>query len=686
MTVRLRRVLSTAAAACALALACAPVLAQTQPGAGQIINLRDAEIGVFIDQVSAITGYSFVVGPEVQGNVTVVSQFPLTPEEVFETFLATLRVQGYAAVRLGPGEYSIVAQDAAARSAGAPSAAPGDSFSTVILRLDAVNAESAAQSITPILSPQGTVTPNLQSNSVIVVDYVSNLERVRQIVAELDRDDSEIVSVPVINMSAREMADIIRDLNEGPTGPQGSLSAVPVRAGNSVVLRGEATAVARMAELVRELDRTSQRQDTIRVIRLQNADAEELVPVLQNLAGTLTTIPSQGGESATTVSSTQPGAPVITLDPSTNSLVLSAPPETLNEMERVIAELDVRRPQVLVEGIIVEVSDTLSRQLGLQFLFGGEPGSGIPFAATSYPGSAPNLLALAGALIDDERVGGGEDGILGDAAAASLLNANGAFLGAGGQTDDGAIFGVILNAVQGDRDSNVLSTPHITTLDNQEAYINVGQEIPISTGEVLSESNDNPFRTIDRKPVGVSLTVTPQIGEGDTIRLQIAQEVSTVIGPVSAASDELITSLREIETTVLADNGEVIVLGGLIQEDDQIQQDKTPLLGDIPVLGAAFRNSDTSRTRTNLMVFIRPTIMRDADTARAETATRFEYMRGQQAAAQAAHGQDGEISLDRVFRDAMGNAAQPVAPPSIAPQAPVPQSAPAEAAPESAIR
>lgn len=666
------RILSAALAVCAIVIAIAAAPAGAQSPSGQILNLRDVDIRVFIDQVSAATGYTLIVGPEVQGAVTVVSQAPMSPEEIWEAFLQTLRVYGFAAVRTGAGEYNVVPQDTAVRAAPAGPDDSGASFSTVILRLSNVTAEDAARSIAPILTPQGSVTPNIQTNTVIVVDYVSNLQRVRQVVTQLDQDNSEIVSVPVVNMSAREMADIINGLSPTPAGTPGALSAVPVRAGNTVVLRGDPAAVARMAALARDLDRTSLRQDTIRVVRLQNADAEEIVPVLQQIAGTFVQ-PGDGGEGAVVAGPAgAPGAPVITYDPATNSLVLSAPPETLNEMERVIAELDVRRPQVLVEAIIVEISDTLSRELGLQYLFTGDADSGIPFMASTYPGSAPNLLALAGALIDDERVGGGEDGALGEAAANSLLNANGAITGFGGQTSSGAIFGAILTAVQTDRDSNILSTPHITTLDNQTAYIDVGQEIPISTGEVLSDSNDNPFRTIERKTVGVRLDVTPQISEGDTIRLELTQNASQVIGPVSSSNPELITSVREIGTTVLADNGEIIVLGGLIQEDDQLREDKVPVLGDVPVLGAAFRSTSKSRARTNLMVFIRPTIIRDAASARAAAAVRMDYMRGEQAAAMADAGREGEISIDRVFRDAMGGGVLPSAQPAPTPAPPAP--------------
>ncbi len=650
--------------------AAAPALAQSPQG--QIINLRNADISALIDQVSATTGYTFVVGPEVRGEVTVVSQIPLSPEEVFEVFLSTLRVHGFSAVRIDTGVYRIVPQDAAAGDPGAGGFnASGDSFSTVVLRLNNVGAQEAAQSIMPMLGPQGAVTANPQSNAVIIVDYASNLQRLRSVVAELDRDRSEIVSVPVVNMSAREMADIITGLNAGPTGATGAVSAVPVRSGNTVVLRGEPDTVARMAGLIGDLDRTSLRQDTVRVVRLQNADAEELAPVLENLLGALTQ-PGEGAEGAPAVPGIT-GGPSITVYASTNSLVLSAPPETLNEMERVIGELDVRRPQVLVEAIIVEVSDTVARDLGVQFLLAGSRDSSIPFAATSYSGSAPSLLALAGALIDDERVGGGEDGFLGDTAAASALGSRGALIGVGGQNSSGALFGAILNAVQADQDSNVLSTPSITTLDNQEALINVGQEIPISTGEVLSASNNNPFRTIERKDVGVRLAVRPQIGDGDTIKLFISQEASSVLGPVSVSSGELVTSKRQIETTVLADNSEIIVLGGLIQDDEQEQEEKVPVLGDVPLLGAAFRNTSRSRARTNLMVFIRPTILRDAATAQAATATRLDYMRAEQFAAQG--NVTDEISMDRVFRDAMGGVNYPDAAPAPAPSAPV-QAAP----------
>ncbi|MEM9599582.1 MAG: type II secretion system protein GspD, partial [Pseudomonadota bacterium] len=271
--------------------------------------------------------------------------------------------------------------------------------------------------------------------------------------------------------------------------------------------------------------------------------------------------------------------------------------------------------------LIVEISETAAKELGVQFALGDTSGSTVPLISTNYSRSAPNLLSLAGAL-----TGTTTDEATQAAALSSLTGLNGGTIGIGGQSGD-VLFGAILNAVETDDDSNVLSTPFVTTLDNQPATFLVGQEIPITTGETLGTTNLNPFRTFERKEVGIQLDVLPQISEGDVIRLEISQEVSSIAGVLTSTAGDFVTNKRQIETTVLANDGEIIVLGGLLQDDEQIDIEKIPVLGDIPVVGNAFRSKGKTRSKTNLMVFLRPTIIRDRNDAALATQTRLSRMR-----------------------------------------------------------
>ena len=338
-----------------------------------------------------------------------------------------------------------------------------------------------------------------------------------------------------------------------------------------------------------------------------HAEGGQLLPILEQFADVLTDSATQAVRQ-TRIAYHQP----------TNSIIMNADPDVLRELEQVVRRLDVRRPQVQVEAIVVEISDQAARELGVQFLLAGDGDDATPFAYTRYGAQrSPDLLALSGALVTDsftdDAAASGNQVSLRNLAINSLLGARGGAFGVGGQIgDDGALFGLILNALDSDTESNVLSKPQLMVLDNEEANLLVGQQIPITTGEALGSNNANPFRQIEREDVGVKLTVRPQINDGDAIRLQIIQEVSSIAGPVSADFQELITNERKIETTVLADDGEIIVLGGLIERDEQLLDDSVPGLSRIPVAGRLFRNESRSEVRRNLMVFIRPTIVRDA--------------------------------------------------------------------------
>jgi general secretion pathway protein D len=310
-----------------------------------------------------------------------------------------------------------------------------------------------------------------------------------------------------------------------------------------------------------------------------------------------------------------------------NALIISADPETQRILADVIRQLDTRREQVLVEAIVVEVSDDTAKALGVQFLLGGD-GKAAPFFATNYTNSAPSLLALTGAIAGGNAVPADDSTLaaLRAAAIASLIGTNGALAGGAG-TSNGLLFGMIVNAVRSDGTSNLLSTPSVMTLDNESASLLVGQEVPITTGEVLGVANTNPFRTVQRQDVGVQLEVKPQINADGAITLVLRQEVSSVAGPVSAGFNELILNKREIQTTVLVDDGDIIVLGGLLDQNERLQVDRVPGLGNIPIVGALFRNNTVDRDKRNLMVFIRPTIVRNTADAQNVTAPRYDYIR-----------------------------------------------------------
>lgn len=618
-----------------------------------VLSLDDVEITALIDDVSTITGYTFILHPEVgRTRVTVLSRTPMTTNEVFEVFLSTLRVNGFAAIPAGRGVYRIVPEALAVGEAGGAASGP-NAFVTQVFTLDSFGAVEAAQMLKPIIDAQGQVVANARSNSVVVVDYASNMPRVREVIQSLDTADrSEVQTVSLSSVPAREMEGILTDLLGTQDGnPRQNFEVTAAQTSNSVIIRGDAPTVARAVQVASELDAAEPTRDNIRVLELNNASAEEIVPVLEKIAATM----------ADQRSPAEIAAPPATIAAhvESNSLIISATPDTLLAMERVVDALDQRRAQVLVEAIIVEMSDDTARELGVQFLLSGTGDSTTPFASTNFSRSAPNLLALAGAIIDPD-LGGDGDGEGGsnqftNAAVNSLLGTNGTLFGVGGQNGD-TLFGAIINAVEQDTNSRVLSKPFNMTLDNGTSELLVGQDVPLTSGEVLGSDNSNPFRTVQREQVGVKLEVTPRISSDDTIRLDIYQEVSSVDDFIGGgASPDIILNTREFRTSLLADNGEIIVLGGLIEQTDAIVNSKVPFLGDIPVAGNLFKSEGRSNTRTNLMIFIKPTIVRDRGSANAVTARNYNYIRAQELL----RGEQTGVSIDSFLNEVLGPVADP---------------------------
>jgi general secretion pathway protein D len=679
----------------------APIVAQ------QILNLRDADIRAFIQDAARVTGRNFIIDPRVTGKVSVVTDRELSKSEYFELFLSTLRANNLVAVPMTGGALRIQPIDGAATlpSRIGSSGVSANQFVTDIIRLRSVDATVALDSLRPLVSPQGSVTANRSANSLIIADYADNVRRMRGLIREIDQDISTTRMVPLKNAGAREIAGALSALAGSQTGGQGGsavggVTVIAVDSGNALLLRGDSNGVTRLANLAMDLDRRAASASEIRVIFLQYADAAKLLPVLQQLVGQAAEVApaststssgnAPGGGAApaapTTVSSgaaRAKGEPVVTRFEGANAIIISGPADIQRTLGEVVRQLDTRRDQVLVEAIIVEISNDAARKLGVQFLLAGKPGSGIPFAATNYSNAAPNILTIAGAVgarqLDTTTTvvngttttttsSSATSDQLAQAAVSSILSAGGGFAGFANTIGKNAIFGAILNAVQSDTKSNILSTPSVLTLDNQEAKLLVGQEVPVTTGQALSSNFENQFRTVQRQNVGIQLQVKPQINAGGAIKLYLKQEVSSVAGPVATGSSDLILNKREIETTVTVDDGEILALGGLLDDNERRTIERVPLLSDIPGLGQLFKSRSRSHVKTNLMVFIRPTILRSKADAEQLAAQRYGYIRAEQRR----YAPGEEPGIDQLVRDYMGAtppepaaAPKPAGPPEI---------------------
>jgi general secretion pathway protein D len=671
------------AALALLSAPCGPVAAQAT------LNLRDADLRAFIGDVAKVTGSSFVIDPRVQGKISVVSDRPLDRAAYFELFLATLRANGFVAVPMGNGQYRVQPAEPGATAGGAGSTR----FTTAVLPLTAIDAQAAVEALRPILSRQGAAAANKAGNSVIVTDFADNIGRARAVLREIDRDRSASEVVSLENAGAREMAQSLAALMGPGESGRAAVGVVPVDAANAIAIRGEPGQVARIAAMARDLDRRAATGSEVRVIFLQQADAAAVLPVLQQLMGQqpaasaagaagsgLAGTPFGGGgnsgnggngtDRGAAADSSAAAAPLSALTASSvgvaggdprkqaiiaryegaNAIIISAPADIQRRLGEVIRQLDTRRAQVQVEAIIVEISDNAARQLGVQFLLAGTGGT-IPFVATNYSNAAPNILALAGAVGGKKGVvpQGTSNDAFQQAAVASLLGTGsgtptiGGTGGAFGNLGDNGIFGFVINAVKNDSNSNILSTPSVLTLDNQQAHILVGQEIPVTTGEALGNNLDNSFRTVQRQDVGIQLAVKPQINAGGTITLSLKQVVSSIASTV--AGRDFVLNKREIETAVTVGDGQIIALGGLLDDQQNRSVQRVPLLGDIPGLGALFRSKTNSRVKTNLMVFIRPTIVRSQADGDRLTTARWDGVRRQQI------GRDGYSSLDAMAQD-----------------------------------
>ncbi|MET0180965.1 MAG: type II secretion system secretin GspD [Novosphingobium sp.] len=686
-------------AACAVLALAVPHAALAQ----YVLNVREADIRAFVADAAQVTGRTFIVDGRVQGKVSVVSDRPLSRSEYFEVFLSTLRANGLVAIPTGNGGFRIQpAEGAAAQPSRIGSrGAPRNQLVTEVVRLRSIDPAQAVDTLRPLISGEGSITANRAGRSLVIVDYADNVRRIRALLAEIDRTAVDSTQTVLLeHAGAREIAQALTQLIPAAgEGGQALASVVAVDSSNAILMRGEPGTLSRLSAIARQLDARAAGGSEVQVVWLDYADSATMVPMLERLVGGQGGAPVQPAASSTGTATTGGGAAanvgsglggggvgsgaialpngrgnaVITRYEGANAIIISAPVDIQRKLAELVRQLDVRQDQVLVEAIIVEISDNVAKQLGVQFLFGGK---NVPFAVTNFSNVVPNIIDLAGGLLADNIentttvINGNVVTTTTNSAAGDLLRENA--IGALGQAQGGysggftnignnAALGVLINAVRSDSNSNILSTPHITTNNNVPASILFGQEIPVSTGEALSNNFDNAFRTIQRQNVGIELDVTPQINADNEVRLDLRQEVSSIVGPVSNNFNELIINKREIKTTITVVSGEIAVLGGLLDDNERRTIQKIPLLGDIPVLGELFKSRGRSRVKTNLMVFIRPTILRSQADRQATAARRYGVIRE----AQRQYNPKVEPSIDQLVIDYMG--AVPPAPPAPGP-------------------
>jgi len=597
------------------------------------VNLKDTDIQEFIKFVADVTGSTIVIDPAVKGKVKVLSSKPVSKAELYDLFLSILDVHGYTAVRSGQVIRVIPNKDA--RSAPVAVDDGGvqlvnDEYVTQVVRLENVSAAKLIPVLRPLVPQQAHMAAYAPSNAIIISDIRSNINRILDIIDRMDR--SAVQTTEVVRLKYGVAEDIVAMLQklEKSKGDAGDADEevllVADKRTNSVVVTADELNGQRIKDLIRYLDTPLEQSGNVKVIYLEYANAGEIAEVLTRVMQNITRLDSEGQKTRGSNSTS-----TIEADEGTNSLIITADTDEMAALEAVIVRLDIRRAQVLVEAIIVEMEVTEGQELGLQWLFANDSGLFGSNVSTSATQQARNAT-IAGAILPDDPAS--NDIGVRDLAGA-LSQVPGSTFG-WGVVDNDLSMAVILNALESQGNANILSTPSLLTLDNEEAYITVGQQVPFVTGSYTNTGAgngavQNPFQTIQRQNVGITLTVTPQINEGDSVVLDITQEVSSISQQLLVASD-VITNERKIETKVLAKDGDIVVLGGLVKDDVQDSQQGVPLLQDIPLLGRLFRNDVVSVTKSNLLVFIRPTIVRDDADLAGATAEKYRFIRDQQMA------------------------------------------------------
>lgn len=572
------------------------------------VNLKDADIRAFVSQVADITGYSFVIDPRVKGKVTVISNAPMNQNEVYEMFVSVLQVHGFTAIP-AEGIIKIVQQNEAKQTADnlkLLNKVPKEQVVTRVIQVNNANALELVPILRPMVAKYGHLAGVSAANALIISDHIANISRISRIVEELDSPSQ--YELEVVKLKEAWVGDMVKlleqlapaEIGKGKSkGAAAKFSVVADERSNRLIIKGDENFRAKIKQLIVKLDQPAATSGTTQVVRLKHADAKDIADLIKGLMGDVQTEnKEQGGaaKSRTSVAS-------VYADEGLNALVIRAEPSVMREVEEVIRQLDVRRAQVLIEAAIVEVSDNGDDDLGVQWGIADLNNSKAPAMLTNFSNVGASAASVLSSIVNEEVAASPGDGVT---------------IGFGDESENGVSWGMIVQALSANTDANLLSTPTIITMDNQESQIIVGQNVPFKTGEstTTGDGTSNPFTTITREDIGVMLKVTPSVSDGDTIRLEIEQEISNVADSVETASD-IITNKREIKTSVLADNKEIVVLGGLIADDQRISERKVPLLGDIPYLGTLFKSSSVTKVKRNLLVFLRPTILRDKEDARA---------------------------------------------------------------------
>jgi len=598
------------------------------------VNLKDTDIQEFIEFVADVTETTIVVDPSVKGKVKVISSKPVSKAELYDLFLSILDVHGYTAVRSGAVVRVIPNKNARSAPVDVISGTSviNDEYVTQVIRLENVSAAKLIPVLRPLVPQQAHMAAYAPSNAIIISDIRANINRMEEIIARMDQ--SAVKETEIIKLKygvATDVVEMLKTLEKSRAGEgadaNDEATLVADKRTNSVVVTADELSIERIKSLIDYLDIPLEQSGNVRVMYLEYADATEVAEVLTRVMQNLSRLDDEAtgrNRSANASKST------IEADAGTNSLIITADTDEMAALEAVIARLDIRRAQVLVEAIIVEMEIVEGRELGLQWLFANDSGLYGSSISTSAAQQGRNAT-LAQAIIPEDSAS--EDiGIRNLAGALSQVP--GTTFG-WGVVDQGLTMTTILNALESQGNANILSTPSLLTLDNEEAFITVGQQVPFVTGSYTNTGAANgvanPFQTIQRENVGVTLQVTPQINEGDSVVMDIVQEVSSISQQVLSASD-VITNERKIETKVLAKDGDIVVLGGLVKDDVQDSEQGVPLLSDIPVLGRLFRSDVVSVTKSNLLVFIRSTIIRDDADLAGATAEKYRYIREQQRA------------------------------------------------------
>lgn len=595
------------------------------------LNQQNTDIKEFISQIATITGDTFILDPKLRGgsSINVISSRPMTKSEIYDIFLEVLSANDFAVIPKGANLKSIVAH-VVAKSAGNDLSSgekpKNATMVTQVIDLHSVSAIEVIPIIRPLIAQYGHAAASATGNAVVISDLKDNVERITRLVRDLD--DASNNDYEVFKLQHAWVSDVARVIQETLSSNRSTLSTsiqvIADERSNRLVIKGSANKRARVRKLVQTLDQEGVRRSSTRVIFLRHADAKNLAGILteasQNLPGSLknkkgastTKTSQQSGNQSSTAASTASSESKLTdgifikADETTNALVMIAEPNTLKELEDLVRQLDIRRAQVLIEAAVVEISGDTSESLGLQWGIDGiKTGLGTQVSNSSVTRSDTNS-SVTGALFGNNNISIGT---------LALRNAN---------------FGLLINALTTKTNANLLSTPSLLTLDNEEAELSVGQEVPFKTGSYSNDSGgSNPFTTTERKPVGLTLKVTPHIGDGNTMRLEIEQEISKLIpnSTITLGTSDVVTDRRKLRATIIVDNTQTVVMGGLLQDDIKKVESKIPFLGDIPFLGHLFRNKADTREKKNLMLFIKPTIMRDSDSLMGVTRDKYNTLR-----------------------------------------------------------